>query len=224
VALCKDSRFADMAHAYQLNALPEQEAERFELHMIDCEVCFAKVQAFAAESIAIRGDSIIRGEVEEVVGQQLGRKSLLQRIWDFFWPDVPFLMKPGIAYLGALLVLAVAIPLSQDTPRIRTLHTVTLASVRSAPDVVLKGNSDKDFVLHFQLDPCNTKRAYGLLIQSQKGSTRFRQEDFRGFDGHGVGFLFLPSDCLEPGQYKLVVFDPATDQDTTIREYSFRVE
>jgi len=43
---CTDERLGVLLHAYELKLLGKDEVERFEMHLLHCEHCFARVSQF----------------------------------------------------------------------------------------------------------------------------------------------------------------------------------
>jgi tetratricopeptide (TPR) repeat protein len=67
MAECRDKKFKEMLHAYELDLLSKEELASFEMHLIECDYCFEKVQRMEMASRMIRDDSDIRGIVDETI-------------------------------------------------------------------------------------------------------------------------------------------------------------
>ena len=41
---CTNKRFADMLHHYELGMLTDEQRREFELHLLECDYCFGRVE------------------------------------------------------------------------------------------------------------------------------------------------------------------------------------
>jgi len=65
VADCNDKRFEEMLHAYELGMLSDDDREKFEMHLMECEVCFEKVQKLMTAVGLVRHDSEVHAVIEK---------------------------------------------------------------------------------------------------------------------------------------------------------------
>ena len=66
-AHCTDKRFEDLLHAYELRMLSEDQARELEVHLLECEECFAKVEKMDWALSLVRNDSEIKAVFTESV-------------------------------------------------------------------------------------------------------------------------------------------------------------
>ncbi|HOP06307.1 MAG TPA: tetratricopeptide repeat protein [candidate division Zixibacteria bacterium] len=62
---CRDKRFSEMIHAYELGRLTDEERQEFELHLMECEYCFKRVQAFRETTNLLLHDRDVQSEIKE---------------------------------------------------------------------------------------------------------------------------------------------------------------
>ncbi len=62
---CTDKRFRDLIHLYELDILPPEEKEAFELHLYECQECFEAVRQFREETLILRHDPDLHETVKE---------------------------------------------------------------------------------------------------------------------------------------------------------------
>lgn len=67
---CSDPRFERMLHAYELGLITDSDRDELEMHLIECEYCFKKIQNFERESKQIREHREMREFVRKVVSEQ----------------------------------------------------------------------------------------------------------------------------------------------------------
>jgi tetratricopeptide (TPR) repeat protein len=67
MAECRDKKYKEMLHAYELGLLSDKDRMAFETHLIECDYCFEKVQRMETASRMIRDDSDIRQAVDEAI-------------------------------------------------------------------------------------------------------------------------------------------------------------
>ncbi len=102
---CQDKRFQDMIHAYEIDMLTAEDRRQFEIHMLECDACFARVARFKATSRLLNKDESIRRVVEQTdqanaSGSESESESTGTRTW---WRFVP----ASLAAAAVLLLLIV---------------------------------------------------------------------------------------------------------------------
>ncbi|MCP4631841.1 MAG: tetratricopeptide repeat protein [candidate division Zixibacteria bacterium] len=63
---CTDKYYSDMLHLYELGMLSEENHQKFEIHLIDCENCYNKVEQFKNVAKHIRKYKDVREVVKEI--------------------------------------------------------------------------------------------------------------------------------------------------------------
>ena len=224
---CKDPKLGALLHAYELNALSQEDTERVEIHLLGCEHCFNQLSNFELQASLLSSSDevkeLITGAAREEYPQS---ESLLKRLWRYIWPETPFLFKPALAYLLILLMILPAYHglkrLTND--RIRSVQTISLFPDRSPDEDVFKVGVGGDGLLRFVFRGAIAGQAYELTIESEDGAVIFRDSAFDRFDEYGAGQLLLPLARMKPGSYRMVIADPRVEAALNGQEYSFRIE
>ena len=60
---CKDPKLGALLHAYELNALSQEDTERVEIHLLGCEHCFHQLSNFELEASLLSSSD----EVKELI-------------------------------------------------------------------------------------------------------------------------------------------------------------
>jgi len=217
---CKNPDLGRLLHAYELNALSEEDAERFEIHLLGCEHCFSELKAFEEAAALLRSDQELTELASEVAADLEGsRESLLGRAWRHLWPETPWVFKPALAYLIILLLI---IPAYRGLKKSEISHVnppqvITLLSEKSQAEGTFQAGMNYDGVLRFELRDALANRSYLVMIESEGGEAIYRNHDFNAFDEYGWGELIFPHAEMIPGCYKLVIAGPRawSGQDTT---------
>jgi len=106
---CTDSRLEKLLHHYELGLLSEEDHLAVELHLYECEHCFARVEKFERAARLIRHDSAVRTSVNRLAGDlDAGRVTVAEeddragghKTW---WTFLP----PILAAAAVLLILLV---------------------------------------------------------------------------------------------------------------------
>ena len=194
---CVDPRIGTMLHAYELNALEDEETELFEAHSLKCDYCFRKISSFDREAMLLSHDSDIHRIVNSACLSESegGRSRLTGRVGKYIWPDTPLIFRPALAYLLILLMIYPVYLGLKGTPD-RDIHavrnTVYLSTLRSASRrQVLSIDKDAGAVMIYY-DDADTARAYTLVIESEGGREILHKEKFVQFDRFGNSLVLIP--------------------------------
>jgi hypothetical protein len=105
MAECTDPEIGSLLHAYEVGALSETDAKRFEVHILGCEQCFRRIKDFEYEAALLFEDEDVKEMVDRIDRAHLRRHSPAGRLWRYLWPKAPLIFKPAIAYLLILLMV-----------------------------------------------------------------------------------------------------------------------
>ena len=224
---CKDSDLGNLLHAYELNVLSEEDIERFEIHLMECEHCFNQLKNFEQEATLLSSDDEVRELVREVSREEYPEsESFLKRIWRYLWPETPLFFKPALAYLLILLmILPVYHGLKKLTENeIRPVQAISLFPDRSTAEEVFKISVGGDGLISFVFRGAVAGESYRVVIESEDGREIFRDDAFINFDEYETGQVLLPLAKMKPGSYRLVITDPRAEPPLNRQEYIFRIE
>jgi hypothetical protein len=104
MARCTDPRDGSLLHAYEVGALSPADFKRFEIHLLKCAQCFERVKQFQAEAELLVLDDDVKETVRKIDKSHSRQESWIGRLGAYVWPKAPFVFKPAVAYLLALLL------------------------------------------------------------------------------------------------------------------------
>jgi hypothetical protein len=222
---CTNTKIGALLHAYELDLLSDEEARKFEQHLLECDTCLTSIQNFTAHSeILLYGKKLQR----EVAAQSAGgsgtsdtRFSLRRRLW----PDGPLAIKPAILVLLVLLLLYPAYLGIRPTqkPQIQYFQAMNLVPYRSATTPAFYQSRQKNGIIAFVIQDAIPGKSYSLQIIDDDNQLLYADSNFTDFDISGIGHIAFPADLMKPGQYKLRIEYPQPDT-ANIQEYRFLIK
>lgn len=234
---CTDPETGLFLGAYELGILPDADLERFEVHLMACDHCLDQVREFAPSARSLREDAAVRRTVAGIVREQAagagGDPSPASGedpgLWRRLWPATAPLLKPGLSWLVAVVLLVPAviglehIMKPDSRPGIRPLQAIHLMPVRTAGDNVLDSASGLDAVISFGVTGAAPGTAYDVAVTDEAGGLIVHRKAFDAFDATGVGRLLVPAASMNPGTYHLVVRKPGAPSQPPLHDYRFRI-
>ena len=225
---CTNPEAGDLLHAYELNALSEEDTERFEIHLLECEHCFEQLKSFEREASLLTTDEGVKELIGEFATEGYPQaESFLKKLWRYIWPETPLLFKPALAYLLILLLIIPAyrglMRLTKDSIR-PVDQTILLTPLRSTEEATFEIGRGGDGEISFVFEDAVAGQSYQVAIESEDGRVVYKNDTFREFDAHKTGRLILPLVKMKPGGYRLVISDPRAEPPLNRKEYNFRIE
>jgi hypothetical protein len=233
MSLCSDIETGRLIHAYEIGRLSEDEQERFEIHLLECEHCFEEVRSFEDVATLLREDPDVRAALQEAAADAEPEppEPILRKIWRYLWPEVPLVFRPALTYIVLLLV---AIPAAQwlttdgGPPVVPGRQTVSQAQrlslypLRSGEENVLHRSGGDEGSIDLVFRRAEPEKSYLVVLQTAEGKIVFQDEAFH-FDEDQSGSLNLYLAPLESGEYQLVITDPS-DADVVPQTYHITIE
>jgi tetratricopeptide (TPR) repeat protein len=87
---CTNKNIGQLIHLYELNLLSEEDRDRFEIHLYECEYCLNSVQEFEKVSELINTDSDIRDTIDSAVKDHAVKPSQTDRRSRHIMPAILF--------------------------------------------------------------------------------------------------------------------------------------
>jgi hypothetical protein len=223
---CTNPNVGIMLHGYELKALTEAEMELFETHLLECERCFQELRAFEQQSGLLLRDSRIRQQTSQLASTEAKGESRWVRLWHLLWPRVPYVLRPAVIYVIALL-LAIPTFLSLKTPVIVPVRVVPevlfFSPKRSSADRVFH-RKFQDAVLNIALDSAEPGKSYHLTLKYEDSTIVFENTAFQSSDERGMGTLTLSPANMKIGSYHLTISSPQPDSSIAVLEFFFTIE
>lgn len=222
---CTDPDAGQLLHAYELGALPDNDTERFEIHLIRCACCYESIVQFDTQASLLRLDADVLSQAKRALHQIVPSVTMWQRARSLLWPEAPMLLRPAVSFL---LVVLLAYPaylgfMGNNTGAIREVQSIGLYPVRSSAAAELSASSGTDALVSFVFRGADPAKSYEVVVTAQNGTILMSDDFFSGFDEYNTGRLLIPAHLLRPGTYKLTITDPDADTSADTREYSFTV-
>lgn len=206
---CTDSTIGDLRHAYELGALSVEDTEKFEIHLLSCESCYAEVAQFENASTLLRSDMDVRREARLAVEGKQRETSLVTSLLRYLWPESPLVLKPAVAFfVMALMAYPAYLGLKGPDSGLREIQTISLIPSRSTATAAFKVSSNQDGLISFVCPGAEAGKEYRLTIETDDGTEIMSIEKFTGFDQYETGRIVIPLGRLNEGTYRLVIVDP----------------
>ncbi len=224
---CTNPKIGTMLHAYELKALNNDDLERFELHILECDYCFNELTSFNDEAALLLNDIQVKQTVKSNVLAGESSDNERKSLWGYLWPsEPPILFKPAISYAFTILVivlfpLLVENGLNNDIGEIQSLG---LMNTRSAGEPVLYKGQSNNAIINFFISDYIDNSGITLRILDSSGKPIYNDGNFTGIDKTGIGRLYLPLSRLSPGRYILEITLENPNPENDIISYDFTIE
>ncbi|HUV29706.1 MAG TPA: zf-HC2 domain-containing protein [Acidobacteriota bacterium] len=223
---CTDPEAGALVHAWELGALPDEDAERFEIHLLRCPSCFATVQRFERQATLLREDADIRSQVQSAVVGETGQASVARRLRDYLWPGTPLVFRPALALVVIMLLIYPAYRGIQrlaggDIEEVQMIH---LFPSRAASDAVFRAGPGTDGVISFVFRGAVPGQSYRVTVAMEDGAVLWRDNSYASFDEYETGRLLLPASLMQPGRYEVRITDPDGSPPANEQTYTFTIE
>lgn len=225
---CTDKDIGALLHAYEINALSDDDLKKFEAHILSCEHCFEQVQSFETESEILRADAAVRREVRLAVdAKKVTRPSLVSGLLRYLWPDTPLVLKPALAYFAIVLLAYPAykgIVSGGGPDGMREIQSISLIPSRSMTNAVLHSTGGKDGLITFVYPGAEVGKEYKLTIERDDGTIVMTNDAFAGFDEYETGRVVIPVDRMDDGDYRLVIGGKGASGTVQEQVYVFQID
>lgn len=224
---CINPEIGKLLLGYEFNGLTEEETEQFEIHVIECGYCHGQLNSFTSAIALLTSDEDVRQTVSSMAeNTSISSESAFRRLWRKLWPETPLVFKPAIAYLLIIILLIPAYMSFKQTTtgEIKSLEAVNLLPDRSSGENVLHLDAGQDGLLVFVVQNAKPGKPYTVSIENNKGIVIHKDDSFNSFDRFGTGLLLLPGSLMEPGIYRLIIFDPQGEPPMNRQVWSFNIE
>ncbi len=214
---CTDPELGAMLHAWELGMLSDEDRQRFEVHLLQCEACADEASQFTQVGILLRQDPDLKpsaGESSQSAARiGTGLKETRYRV--------------ARSLLIAAVLLIVAVPVYKWTlaPQERSPHVqqLKLVPLRSQGSHVVRRDLGGTVEIHFFVEGATPDHPYRIAVRSHLGKSVYKDDGFDDFSVSGAGLLVIDVHDLDTGLYTLTV-TPSLDSLNVLQEYDFRVE
>ncbi len=211
---CVNKALGQLLHDYELGLLSDEDNDRFEMHLYECDYCLAQVREFMDVSRILTEDPDARAVLEEIA-----REPGIKKDKKKFSPFLKLL-------IAAVLIVVIAVPVYkygiQEGPSGIT-QTLDLLPARTGGSDVIYLEKGSDAVINFYVAD-SIKGPVSLVISKVDGDTVLMLQDFTDFNGRGMGTVTVPVTDFSEGHYILHI-RPISELDLKHEKlYMFRVK
>ena len=227
---CVDKELGLLLHAYELKTLSDDDIERFEIHLMKCPYCFARVTEFDRYASVMQQSRHVREMAAAADQNPAASGSRPPSLWQRLWPQAPLLLRPGIIYILLLIAILPAIygirNLTGRSDQFRPVQEIWFNGNRDIHRATFSIGSGLDGVLNFTLPGATSGKNLCLKITRLDGSEIARCDNFDNFRDDGTGRMIIRSDKIRTmgkGTYILKIADPADTLSTGQLQYRFDI-
>lgn len=225
---CINPKIGSLMHAYELGILTDEDAERFEMHILKCSHCFNEVKDFEPESELLASADSVLGEIISSADTGIeiaSRPSALKQIWNHIWPDKPFIFRPAVAFVLILLLMYPAYKgiMPAGKLEVKPVFAISLFPMRSIEPISAKIEEGRDIILSFVYQGAIPGKKYIVELIDRSGNVVIRSDSFADFDEFEMGQLLIPHGYLDPGIYKLKISDAEDPASDDAQSYTFEL-
>ena len=215
-----------MLSAFELGSLSKDDAERFSVHVLECDYCLAELKELLPFSTILRQHDETR-EALRAYSAECTRDNHVDNSWRrLLWPDVPFFFRPAVSYTVAFIIAIFAIlSVSQKEPAQSTQNVqgIRLYQIRTAANPEFLISSGLDGLISLNCPEADHSREYSLSIISTDNDTLLINPAF-SFDRDKWGYVLIPHDIMRPGRYRLQIVSTASlpPEDLLANEFTIK--
>jgi hypothetical protein len=219
---CSQPELAGLLHAYELGLTSKPETDAFEAHLMRCDYCLERLEAFAEQAGYLRKNNEVARAIQSALLSD-PKSAARHSIRNLLWPvELPRLLRPAatLTALAAVLIVALIGWLTPPSTSVSPLTSIQLSPYRDGSAVTYTVTDDAEVMLSFAFPEARPGGRYHIEL-FREATSILRVPEFRSFDRFGIGRLFVPTRLLDPGSYLLIVGDRAGQADPRAIEYHF---
>ncbi len=219
---CINPEIGKLIHSYEMNKLSDKETELIEMHLMECEACFADVKQMEQVSNLLLNDVDMRLAFRETQIVTEPTQSVWAKLKHILLPDTNWYAKPALIYLAVLLLIYPAYKglSSGKEASVRSVATLSLFPDRSVEAV--RSAVANDIILRIVYPDAEVGISYSIRIQRANGESVFSDDEFNDFDKYGSATLFFPAGSLKPGEYTVEISGSKKTGEMAV-EYKFLI-
>lgn len=134
MSACRQPKYKQLLHAYDLGLLNSQEREELERHLMGCDECFAEAQLFVEEAHLIKGNKEIQAHIGKLALENMEPERPKPKISAIIWPVA------AAAILVLLLVSPWQIDIKTTDELVAVENKLLVMNFESETDVSGKDN------------------------------------------------------------------------------------
>lgn len=222
---CINKRYGEMLHALELGMLSNEDLEKLQIHLMECEYCFSRAKEFLNAAALLRDDADVKSVIGELAEKETRPHRFLYRFKNLLWPDRPrFILAKPITVIVVLLFLSFPVyrVITSKMPRIE--QTINFYPMRSGGENIIYKSKGGEVSINFVYEWAKPGREYMVLIAQPGGYSPYANGKYSNFNDQGLGSIVLHVNKFKRGSYILTIVDPLSGDSESKAVYYFRVE
>lgn len=222
---CREPKYEDMLHAFELGMLSDANREKLEIHLLECDHCFEKANDLRDAAVLLKDDSDVKRLIDQIDKKKELSKPARHKILNLLWPEKPryILAKPLVILILFLIVSYPIYRFGVYQPS-RYQQTINLFPMRGGNFDIISLENDGEVIINFVYENAEPDNIYHITISTRDGDIIYSDDKFSGFNGSGLGSITLPVGKFDRGRYALSIADPASDNRDSTSTYYFKAE
>lgn len=208
---CIDNNIGIKLHGYEMGQLSGDQADQFELHLLECKSCFEQAAKFEPAIDMLRSDPDLKSIVAEAADRQANKTLFITRLLSQLWPKTSILLRPAVAYFLLVLMIYPAYMGLKEFGRSSADEVVLLVLTSTRATVTPIEVGDQSLVILFRINGASQGDNYIVEIISDDGTQLYFNDSFTSIDEHEMASLLLHSEGLASGNYSLEIHRAGDD-------------
>ncbi len=222
---CREPKYEDMLHAFELGMLSDNDREKLQIHLLGCDHCFDKARDFEDATILLRDDPDVKQTIDQIDKKKQPSKPARLKILNLLWPEKARFI-PAKPLIMIILLMMVSYPIYRfgfDQQSDYT-QTINLFPLRGGKQKIVSLKRGGEVIVNFVYENVKPGKFYQIELKSRDGDVIYSDDKFSNFNTSGLGSITFPSSEFEKGGYILSIVDPKSDKRDSISTYYFQVE
>jgi hypothetical protein len=225
MSTCVESAYESMLHAYELGLLDDEDRQRLEMHILDCEHCYHKARNLESAMELLTKDDSIRNSILGLQPQVDDAKITTSSSAHLIGAIAIQWKKYAIAAVIIIATTSAIMRFSAPGPAIIQVdQTIFLLSTRTDETPVLYRSIGGSATIQFVYEQAQPELNYDVLLVSTSADTISVNSNFSEFNRQGLGNISILVEQFSLGEYKLLLRQSDGSFGLTLRQYSFRIE
>ncbi len=219
---CNEPKIGALLPAYEILALSESDAAKFELHLMSCEFCRESIQELLPQTELLLHNEKLKSQICKTLDDNVSKANDKVTFWQFLWPNVPVFYRPAIPYSFLILILIASIvwfPTSQYDGE--QVQQITLMSTRSINSPSFSKDYKPNGIISISYNISIPEELYTVLIINEHRDIILKEKV--QFNKSGWAYLLLDLSKMNSGNYRLQLKQSENSSVEVLAEYFFAI-
>lgn len=222
---CREPKYEDMLHAFELGMLSDSNREKLEIHLLECDHCFENARGLADAAVLLRDDPDVKQFIDHIDKKKQPSKPARHKILNLLWPEKPrYILAKPIVILILFLIVSYPIYRFGVYQPSGYQQTINLFPMRGGNANIISLEKGGEVIVNFVFENAKPGKLYDITISTRDGEIIYSDNKFSNFNTSGLGSIALPVNEFEKGDYVLNIVDPTSDERDSTYTYYFKAE